>query len=150
MSTTNPFAVIAADVKSVIATIIAGLTWFATEATAVIKWVDAKVPGAQQAIATFFQAADTAATTLEAHAASGLSDLVSGEVDNAGTTIANLLSKSGLDLTTKTVLTAADVATVTAAHSIATNALTVATAKILGETAQIAAGAQKANGAGPQ
>ena len=37
------------------------------------------------------------------------------------------------------MLTAADVATVTAAQSIAQNAISVATAKLLGETAQVAA-----------
>jgi hypothetical protein len=149
MSNTNPFAVIAADVQAAIAAILAGLKWFATEAKAVIGWVDTRVPGAQQALATLFQTADDAATQLEQHAAAGFSDLVSGAVDQAGTTILNHLSRSGLDLTTKKILSAADVATVTAAHSIATNAITVATAKLLSTSHQVATAAQAANAAAP-
>jgi hypothetical protein len=84
---------------------------------------------------------------LEGHASSGLADLVSNAVSEAGGTIANLISASGLDLTSKGVLTAADVATVTAAQSIAQNAISVATAKLLGETAQVAAAAGQTSGA---
>jgi hypothetical protein len=96
------------------------------------------VPGAQTALAALFQAADAAATTLETHAASGLADVVAGAVDEAGGTVANLISASGLDLTSKAVLTAADVATVTAAQAIAHGAISVATAKLLGQAASAA------------
>jgi len=147
MTSTNIFTVVAADVKAAVAAITAGLKWFGQEARLAIGWLDKTVPGAQQALATLFQAADNAATALEGHASSGLADLVSNAVAEAGSTIANLISASGLDLTSKGVLTAADVATVTAAQSIAQNAISVATAKLLGETAQVAAAASQANGA---
>jgi hypothetical protein len=135
MSSPNPFAVVAADVKAVVEAITARLKWFADEARAAIAWVDKSVPGAQAALATLFQAADAAAGALESHAAAGLSDVVAGAVDEAGTTVANLISASGLDLAAKTVLTAADVATVSAARSIAQHAISVATARLLGRAA---------------
>ena len=147
MTMQNPFAVIANDAKAAVAAIVSGLKWFGAEAAKAIGWVDANIPGAQQALAGLFQAADTAATTLETHASAGFADVVSGAIDGAGTTIANLLSASGLDLTTKQTLSAADVATVTAAQSIAQSAISVATAKLLGETAQGASAAHAANAA---
>ncbi len=147
MTSSNLFTVVAADVKAAVAAITAGLKWFGQEARLAIGWLDKSVPGAQQALAVLFQAADNAATALESHASSGLADLVSNAVSEAGGTIANLISASGLDLTSKAVLTAADVATVTAAQSIAQNAIGVATAKLLGETAQIAAAAGQTNAA---
>jgi hypothetical protein len=151
MTTQNPFAVIASDAKAAVAAVVSGLKWFGAEAAKAIGWVDATIPGAQQALAGLFQAADTAATTLETHASAGFADVVSGAIDGAGTTIANLLSASGLDLTTKQTLSAADVATVTAAQSIAQSAISVATAKLLGETAQVASAANAANpAASPQ
>jgi hypothetical protein len=149
MTSSNLFTVVAADVKAAVAAITAGLKWFGHEAALAIGWLDKSVPGAQAALATLFQAADDAAATLEGHASSGLADLVSNAVSEAGGTIANLISASGLDLTAKSVLTAADVATVTAAQSIAQNAISVATAKLLGQTAQIAAAANQANAAAP-
>jgi hypothetical protein len=147
MTSTNLFTVVAADVKAAVAAITAGLKWFGQEAGLAIGWLDKSVPGAQQTLAVLFQTADNAATTLESHASSGLADLVSNAVSEAGSTIANLISASGLDLTSKGVLTAADVATVTAAQSIAQNAISVATAKLLGETAQAAAAAGQPNSA---
>jgi hypothetical protein len=147
MTSTNILTVVAADVKAAVAAITAGLEWFGQEARLAIGWLDKSVPGAQQTLAGLFQAADAAATALEGHAASGLADLVSNAVSEAGSTIANLISASGLDLTSKAVLTAADVAIVTAAQSIAQNAISVATAKLLGETAQVAAAAGQPNGA---
>lgn len=142
MTSTNLFAVVAADVKAAVAAITAGLKWFGQEAHLALAWLDKSVPGAQQTLAVLFQAADTAATALESHASTGLADIVSNAVGEAGSTVANLISASGLDLTSKSVLSAADVATVTAAQSIAQNAISVATAKLLGETAQIAAAGQ--------
>jgi hypothetical protein len=76
---------------------------------------------------------------LERQAGAGLSDIVAGAVDEAGTTVANLISASGLDLATKAALSAADVAAVTAARTIAESAISVATAKLLGATAQVGA-----------
>jgi hypothetical protein len=149
MTTSNLFAVVAADVKAAVAAITAGLKWFGQEAALAIAWLDKSVPGAQGALAALFQAADEAATTLEGHASTGLADLVSNAVGDAGTTVANLISASGLDLTAKSVLTAADVATVSAAQSIAQNAISVATAKLLGQTAQIATKASTAAPAAP-
>jgi hypothetical protein len=149
MTTSNLFAVVAADVKAAVAAITAGLKWFSLEAALAIGRLDKSVPGAQGALAALFQAADDAATKLEGHASTGLADLVSNAVGDAGTTVANLISASGLDLTAKSVLTAADVATVSAAQSIAQNAISVATAKLLGQTAQIAATAGNAGAAAP-
>ena len=138
MPSTNVFTVVAADVKAAVAAITGGLQWFEAEAKLAIAWIDQHVPGAQTALAALFQAADAAATTLETHAATGLADVVAGAVDEAGSTVANLISASGLDLTSKAVLTAADVATVTAAQAIAQNAIAVATAKLLGQAASAA------------
>ena len=64
-------------------------------------------------------------------------------MEEAEATIANLISASGLDLTSKAALTAADVATVTAARSIAHDATSVATAKLLGQAAHAAGAAAK-------
>jgi hypothetical protein len=147
MTASNPFAVVAADVKAAIGAITAGLKWFATEAKAAIAWVDKNIPGAQATLAALFQAADIAATALEGQASAGLADVVSATIDDAGTFFLNVLTATGLDLTTKKVLTAADVAAVTAAQSIAQNAISVAAAKVLGDTAQLAQGAQQANAA---
>ncbi|HXQ16900.1 MAG TPA: hypothetical protein VN814_19990 [Caulobacteraceae bacterium] len=141
MSNTNPFSVVAADVKAAVETITGGLKWFAVEAKLAIGWIDRSVPGAQTALAILFQAADGAAAALQAHASTGLADLVSGAVEEAGGTLAKLIAASGLDLTSKAVLSAADVATVTAAQSIAHNAISVATAKLLGQAAQAAGAA---------
>jgi hypothetical protein len=149
MPTTNLFTVVAADVKAAVDAITGGLKWFENEAKLAIAWIDKNVPGAQTALATLFQAADAAATTLEAHASTGLADVVSGAVDEAGTTVANLISASGLDLTSKAELSAADVATVTAAQSIAHNAISVATAKLLGQAASAAQAAPKPAAAAP-
>jgi hypothetical protein len=143
MPSPDLFSVVAADVKAAVEAITAGLKWFSAEAKLAIAWIDKNVPGAQTALAALFQAADTAAGALEAHASSGLADVVAGAVDEAGTTIANLISASGLDLASKAVLTAADVATVTAAQSIAHNALSVATAKLLGQAASATQAAPK-------
>ena len=139
MPSTNLFTVVAADVKAAVDAITSGLKWFAAEAKLAVAWIDTHVPGAQTAIAALFQAADAAAATLETHASSGLADVVASAVDE----VANLISASGLDLTTKAVLTAADVATVTAAQSIAHNAISVATAKLLGQAAGAAQAAPK-------
>jgi len=149
MTSTNLFAVVAADVKAAVASITAGLKWFGDEARQAIAWIDTSVPGAQQALAVLFQIADAAATTLEGQATAGLADIVANAIAEAGTTIANLISASGLDLTAKTVLSAADVATVTAAQSIAQNAVAVATAKLLGASAQAANPASSAAPAPP-
>ncbi|MEJ0065030.1 MAG: hypothetical protein WDM85_06000 [Caulobacteraceae bacterium] len=143
MPSTNLFSVVAADVKAAVDAVTAGLKWFEAEAKLAIAWIDKNIPGAQTALAALFQAADAAATTLESHAASGLADVVAGAVDEAGSTVANLISASGLDLTSKAVLAAADVATVTAAQSIAQNAIAVATAKLLGQAAGAAQAAPK-------
>jgi len=140
MSSANPFSVVAADVKAAVDTVTGGLKWFASEAKAAIAWVDAHLPGAQSALAVLFQAAEAAAAALEAHAASGLADVVAGAVEEAGGTVANLISASGLELTAKSVLTAADVAAVTAAQSIAHSAISVATARLLGQAAPGAVG----------
>jgi hypothetical protein len=145
MPTSNLFAVVAADAKSAVAAITSALKWFGDEAKLAIAWVDKTIPGAQQTLATLFQVADAAATALESHAAAGLSDIVSNAVEDAGTTVANLISASGLDLTVKATLSAADVATVTAAQSIAQNAISVATARLLGETAAANQAASQAN-----
>ena len=139
MSSSNPFAVVAADVTAAVDAVTAGLKWFAAEAKSAIAWIDRSVPGAQTALALLFQAADAAAAALETQASSGLADLVAGAVEEAGGTVANLISASGLNLAGKAVLTAADVATVRAAQSIAHNAVSVATAKLLGQAAQAAA-----------
>jgi hypothetical protein len=147
MTSSNLFTVVAADVKAAVAAITAGLKWFGQEARLAVGWIDKAAPGAQQTLAVLFQAADDAATILEGHASSGLADLVSNAVAEGGGTIANLISASGLDLTAKAVLTAADVATVSAAQSIARNAVSVATARLLGETAQLAAAGQAKGGA---
>ena len=101
----------------------------------IITRIDKSVPGAQTALAVLFQAADAAAVSLQAQAAGGLADLVAGAVEEAGGTVANLISASGLDLAAKSALSAADVATVTAAQSIAHNAISVATARLLGQAA---------------
>ena len=135
MPDANPFAVIAADVKAAVDAVTIGLKWFGDEAKLAIAWVDTHLPGAQTALAVLFQGADAAAAALETHAASGLADVVAGAVEEAGGTVANLISASGLDLTAKSVLTAADVATVTAAQSIAQNAISVAAARLLGQAA---------------
>jgi len=147
MPASNLFTVIAADAKAAVGAITAGLKWFGAEAKAAIAWVDSNIPGAQQVLATLFQGADAAATTLESHAAAGLADVVSANIDDAGTFFLNVLTATGLDLTTKQTLSAADVAAVTAAQSIAQSAISVAAAKVLGETAQVAQAAQKANAA---
>jgi hypothetical protein len=147
MTFSNLFTVVAADVKAAVSSITAGLKWFGQEARLAIGWTDKSVPGAEQTLALLFQAADDAATALERHASSGLADLVSNAVSEAGSTVANLISASGLDLASKAVLSAADVATVTAAQSIAQNAISFATAKLLGETAQTAARVAQANSA---
>jgi hypothetical protein len=144
MPSTNLFSVVAADVKAAVDAITAGLKWFEGEAKLAIAWIDKNVPGAQTALATLFQVADAAATDLESHASTGLADIVAGAVDEAGGTVANLISASGLDLTSKAVLTAADVATVTAAQAIAHSAISVATAKLLGQAATAAQAAPKA------
>jgi len=149
MTNTNLFTVVAADVRAAVQAITGALKWFSQEAHLAIAWIDKTVPGAQQTLAVLFQAADQAATGLETHASAGFSDIVAGAVDEAGGTIANLISASGLDLTSKAILTAADVATVTAAQSIAHNAISVATAKLLGKTAQIAATATHASTPAP-
>jgi hypothetical protein len=138
MSNTNPFAVVAADVKAAVDAVTTGLKWFASEAKSAIAWIDRSVPGAQTALALLFQAADAAAAALETQASSGLADLVAGAVEEAGGTVANLISASGLDLAGKAVLTAADVATVNAAQSIAHHAISVATARLLGQAAAAA------------
>ena len=139
MSSSNPFTVVAADVRAAIAGITSALKWFGHEASLAIAWIDKAAPGAQQALAVLFQAADAAASELEGQASAGLADIVSNAVGEAGSTIANLISASGLDLTAKSVLSAADVATVTAAQAIARNAVSVATAKLLGDAAPAAA-----------
>jgi hypothetical protein len=149
MPTTNLFTVVAADVKAAVEAITGGLKWFQTEAKLAIGWIDKQVPGAQTALAILFQAADAAAGALETHAASGLADVVAGAVDEAGSTVANLISASGLDLTSKAVLTAADVAAVTAAQSIAHGAISVATARLLGQAAGAAQAAPKPAAAAP-
>jgi hypothetical protein len=149
MSNANIFTVIAADAKAAIGAITSGLKWFSDEAKAAVAWVDKNIPGAQQTLAALFQAADTAATTLEGHAAAGLADVVSGALQDAGTFLEGLIASSGLDLTTKAVLTAADVAAVTAAQSIAQNAVSVAAARLLAERAQSAAAAANAASAAP-
>ena len=143
MSSINLFSVVAADVKAAAEAVAAGLKWFEAEAKLAIGWIDKNVPSAQTALAALFQAADAAATDLEGHASTGLADIVAGAVDEAGSTVANLISASGLDLTSKAVLTAADVATVTAAQAIAHGALSVATAKLLGQAANAAQAAPK-------
>lgn len=143
MSNPNLFSVVAADVKTAVEAITSGLKWFASEAKLAIGWIDKSVPGAQTALAILFQAADAAAASLQTHAAAGLADLVAGAVEEAGGTVANLISASGLDLASKSVLTAADVATVTAAQSIAHSAISVATAKLLGQAAQAAGAASQ-------
>jgi hypothetical protein len=146
-SSTNLFTIVAGDVKAAIDAITSGLKWFAAEAKLAIAWVDANIPGAQQTLATLFQAADAAATALEQQASAGLGDVVADTIDDAGVFLLNVMSASGLDLAAKSVLTAADVAAVTAAQSIAQNSISVATAKVLGGTAQIAATAKAANAA---
>ena len=138
MSNANPFAVVAADVKASIVAITGALKWFGDEARAAIAWVDKSVPGAQVALAALYQAADAAAAELEGHAAAGFSDVVAGAVDEAGATVANLISASGLNLTAKAALSAADVAAVTAAQAIARGAISVATARLLGHAAPTA------------
>jgi hypothetical protein len=138
MTNPNLFSIVAADAKAAVDAITGGLRWFASEARLAIGWIDKELPGAQTALAALFQAADAAAGALEAHASSGLADVVAGAVQEAGGTVANLISASGLDLTAKTVLTAADVAAVTAAQSIAHDAISVATARLLGQAAQAA------------
>jgi hypothetical protein len=148
MPSTSLFSVVAADVKAAVDAITGGLKWFEAEAKLAIAWIDQHVPGAQTALAAVFQAADAAATDLESHASTGLADIVAGAVDEAGSTVANLISASGLDLTSKAVLTAADVATVTAAQAIAHSAISVATAKLLGQAAGAAQAAKPA--AAPQ
>lgn len=139
MSSSNLFSIVAADVRAAVANMTSALRWFGHEASVAVAWVDKAAPGAQRALAVLFQAADAAATELQGHASAGLADIVSNAVAEAGGTVANLISASGLDLAAKTVLTAADVATVTAAQSIATNAISVATAKLLGDAAPAAA-----------
>ena len=138
MTNPNLFTIVAADAKAAVDAITGGLRWFASEARLAIGWIDKELPGAQTALATLFQAADAAAGALEAHASSGLADVVAGAVEEAGGAVANLISASGLDLTAKTVLTAADVAAVTAAQSIAHSAISVTTARLLGQAAQAA------------
>jgi hypothetical protein len=143
MSNTNLFSVVAADVKAAVETVTNGLKWFGAEAKLAIAWIDKSVPGAQTALAVLFQAADAAAASLQTQAAGGLADLVAGAVEEAGGTVANLIAASGLDLTSKAVLSAADVATVTAAQSIAHNAISVATARLLGQAAPAAGAASE-------
>lgn len=138
MSSSNIFTIVAADVRAAVLGITAALKWFSHEAGIAIAWIDKEAPGAQQALAVLFQAADAAASELEGHAAAGLADIVSNAVGEASGAVANLISASGLDLTAKTVLTAADVATVTAAQSIARSAISVATARLLGAAAPAA------------
>src|SRR5277367_3938540 len=66
---------VAADVKSAVDAVTAGLKWFEVEAKLAIAWIDRSIPGAQTALAALFQTADTAAATLQAHALTGLADV---------------------------------------------------------------------------
>jgi len=138
MSDNNPLAVVASDVQTAVAAFVAGLTRFGEEARLALSWIDKSVPGAEQALAELFQVADVAATALEAQASGGLADIVAAAIGDAGATVANLISASGLDLAAKSVLSAADVATVSAAKSISQNAISVATARLLGSAARAA------------
>jgi hypothetical protein len=149
MSKTNLFTVIAADAEAAVHALTAGLKWFGDEARLAIAWVDRNIPGAQATLAALFKAADTAAASLESHAAAGFSDVVSTAIEGAGAYLASLIAGSGLDLTARRTLTAADVAAVTAAQSIAQGAISVAAARLLAETAQAAAAAASANAAPP-
>lgn len=146
---TNPFAVLATDVKAFIAKVKAGLQWFGTEAEAGIAWVDKEVPGAQQAMAVLFQEADIAMVDLEGIAKTGLSGIVSSTLDESETFVAGILSGLGTSpqaLMAKATLSAIDVAAVNTAKNIAQGAVNASFAKILGTTAAVAAAAQTANG----
>ena len=138
MPDNTPVAVVASDAQAAVAAIVAGLRWFGDEARLALAWIDKSVPGAETALAELFQAADAAASALDAQASGGLADIVDNAIGDAGGAVADLIASSGLDLAAKSILTAADLATVTAAKSIAENAIAVATAKLLGNAARAA------------
>lgn len=143
----NPFQVIVADVKAFVAKVQAGLQWFGAELAAVVAWVDKEIPGAQQTIAALFQELDQGAQALAPLAEQGLQDVIGGAVDEAGTTVANLLEKSGLDMTFKSALMAGDVQAIATAKAIAHGAVDVAMAKLLHAGANVFAASQAQNAA---
>lgn len=141
----NPFQVIVADVQAVIAKIQAGLQWFAAELAIGVKWVDSQFPAAQQAFAQLFQTLDQGAQALVPYAEQGLQDVISSAVDEAGTYVANALSRHGISGVVGQQLNAADVAAIQAAHAIAHGAVDTAFGKVLGALGQIATTVAAAN-----
>jgi len=148
MSETTPFTVAAADVQDAVNATLAGLKWFGDEARLALAWIDKSVPGAQPALAELFQVADAAAMALEAQATGGLGEVVGVAIEDAGATLARLIATSGLDLAAKATLSAADVATVSAARGIAQDAISVAAARLLGNAARVASANQASIAAG--
>lgn len=141
----HDFEIVKTDVEGFVSAVVKDLEYVGHEAELGIAWIDKSVPGAQQAFATFFQVADVAAQATLTASTGGLGSLASAAIDGAGSYLANLLSKAGIDMTAKTALSQADAAAILATHTIAQNAQSVALAKLLGGLGSIYAAAQTAN-----
>ena len=123
---------------TVIADVKAGLSFLQKEGSALIGWVDASIPGAQVAMANFVKAADADAAVLAQYAGTGLNDAIAALVPDLETTIANLISASGLvpkASTGATALDALDVTGVTTLQTIAQAAVSSALATVLSKLA---------------
>ena len=132
---TTDWAVIKKDFTGFVTKVEGAVVYLEKEAASVIAWVDKADPALGAAIALVIHDGEVALGDLESTASAGLSKVIDAAAADVETFIANAIQASGLNLSAKTVLTAADVHTITAIQAAAHSAVDAGLAKLLGALA---------------
>ncbi len=118
-----------------ISKVLAAVTYLEPVAEKIIGWVGVADPALGAALAIIVHKGETALETLASHAAAGLGAMIDSFVPDIETTIANAIGASGLNLTGKQKLTAAEVAILNKVASTGHAAIDAALAKVMGAAA---------------
>lgn len=132
---TTDWAVIKKDFTGFVAKVKNAVVHLEKDFASVIAWVDKADPALGAAIALVIHDGEVALGELESASSGGLAKVIDAAAADVETFIANAIQASGLNLSMKTALTAADVTTITSIQAMAHSAVDAGLAKLLGALA---------------
>ena len=139
---TTDWSVIKKDFAAFTNAVKGAVVFLEKEANVVIAWVDKADPALGAAMALIIHDGEVALGDLESAASGGLAKAIDVAAADVETFLANAIGATGLNLATKTALSAADVTTITSIQAAAHSAVDAGLAKLLGAMAPTAVASQ--------
>jgi len=132
------WTIVKADFHGFIAKVASAVKYVETEAGKLLAWVNTTDPAVGAALAVLIHDGEVALEDLATASSTGLATTINALATGVETSIANAIQASGLNINDKTVLTAADVATISAISSAGQSAVQAAIVKVTGAVAPAA------------